>query len=257
MAQPIFSLFYLIIGLLLDNTDAKATVYSFIWMLFDKSITFCVELSDLFCWLVWISSIFKLILLNYFGPIYVLFLVLLNDRRLRKEKYSRRYRRSNCINPINIYDERIMILSGIRIYAHLVKFYCRALHTLSSILWDSYTFQSDTCNRLRINCRETEPPWPNILKRIFNVIAIFFVFLSVNFMVIELVLFYTKNAIKQYIYEWKYKFFKDCQLIPSENEQYFFNCQDYILPSNQNTTNLSVQQENCHICHEEDQALQS
>ena len=90
--------------------------------------------------------------------------------------YSRRYWRSNCINPINIYDERIMILSGIRIYAHLVKFYCRALHTLSSILWDSYTFQSDTCNRLRINCRETEPLWPNILKRIFNVIAIFLFF---------------------------------------------------------------------------------
>ena len=149
-----------------------------------------------------------------------------------------------------------MILSGIRIYAHLVKFYCRALHTLSSILWDSYTFQCDTCNRLWINCRDTEPPWPNILKRIFNVIAIFFVFLSVNFMVIELVLFYTKNAIKQYIYEWKYKFFKDCQLIPSEYEQYFFDCQDYILPSNQNTTNPSVQQENCHICHEKYQSLQ-
>ena len=90
MAQPIFSLFYLIVGLLLNNVDSKSTVYSYLWSLFDKSLTYCFELSSLFRWLVWISSIFKwMVLEKCFDSVYVLLMVFFNDRRLQMDQYSR------------------------------------------------------------------------------------------------------------------------------------------------------------------------
>ena len=106
------------------------------------------------------------------------------------------------------------------------------------------------------NRREVKPPWPNIFVRIYNIIAIFLIFLSVIFMVIVLALDCTKNIFNSYIYQWKYRMVKDCQLLHTEEGHYFFYCQEYDFTSNLNSTNPPEKQNCCQDCQEQDQALQ-
>ena len=72
MVQSIFSLGQSLFGVLLNDESAWCRVYCFAWMLFEVFISFCFELSDLFRWLVWMSLIIKLIMLEqYVGLGYV------------------------------------------------------------------------------------------------------------------------------------------------------------------------------------------
>ena len=216
MAQPIFSLFKFFIGVLLNNETSNVMISTFLWKIFDTLIAFCFELTDLFRWLVWISSIFKLMILQqFFGPFYVLFLVIMNDQKLLTEQYSRQYRRGNLTTPIRLYDERLMILSGFRIYAYLAKFYCQSLHTIETFLRESHRFQCNTYDRLWFNRREVKPPWPNIFTRMYHTIAFFLIFLSVFLMVLGLASDIAKRKSKSYIYAWKFRMLKECKLIPT------------------------------------------
>ena len=123
MAQTLFSIARLLIGLLLNDESAWCTIHCLVWMIIDASILFCLELSSLFRWLVWISSIVNLMIIErYVGLIYSLFLMLLCDKRLKTEQFSRQYRRNTHLCTLGTSDERLMLLSGIRIYASLALF---------------------------------------------------------------------------------------------------------------------------------------
>ena len=127
--------------------------------------------------------------------------------------YSRQYRRSNITTYFSMYDERLIILSGIKIYAYLAKFYCKDMHTLNTLWWDLYQFQFDTFDRLYRNCLEVKPPCPNIYTPMYNMRAISLIFPSVFLVVLKLALDNIKRTFKSYIYVWKFRMFKDCQLI--------------------------------------------
>ena len=75
MAQTLFSIARFLIGLLLNDESARCTIHCLVWMFIDASIFFCLELFSIFRWLVWISSIFNLMIIErYVGLIYSLFL---------------------------------------------------------------------------------------------------------------------------------------------------------------------------------------
>ena len=131
MAQPIFSMFYFLFGLLLNESLMCSSFYSLVWMVYDKNIYFCLGLFDLFQGLVWISSVIKLMMVErYFGLVYVFSMILLSDLRLPKEQSSRKYRRNSLTATIHVFDERLMIFNGIRIYVHLVMFYYQWIHNI-------------------------------------------------------------------------------------------------------------------------------
>ena len=186
MAQTLFSIARLLIGLLLNDESAWCTLYCFVWMIIDASILFCLELSSLFRWLVWISSIVNLMIIErYVGLIYSLFLMLLCDKRLKTEQFSRQYRRNTHLCTLGTSDERLMLLSGIRIYASLALFYSHAVHTLQSFWWDLIDYRMDTFDRLWVNLLEVKPPWPHILDRGIKILVHGILFLSVFPMVFE------------------------------------------------------------------------
>ena len=106
-----------------------------------------------------------------------------------------------------------MILSRIRIYAYLTKFYCQDVHTFNTFWWDSYRFQFDTCDRLYRNRLEIKLPWPNICTRMYSIRAILLICLSVFLTVLGLASDNVKRT------------FKDFQLIPPIEQQYFLTAE--------------------------------
>ena len=123
---------------------------------------------------------------RYFGLVYVFSMIFLSDLRLSKEQSSRKYRGNPLTATIHVFDQRLMILYGIRIYTNLSMFYCRGIHNILSLLRDLNYFRWKIFYLLWDKLRDVKPPWPNIVDRIYQNFTIFIIFISVTLIIFNL-----------------------------------------------------------------------
>ena len=143
MAQLVFSTSCFLFGLLLCNESVWSQFYAFLWRFFDFLVIFWIELSNLFCWLIWMFSVIKLRFIeSSWGISYAFYLVLCGTITAETDKLGFR---CNWKPPtVHHFDKRLMLLSYVRIYAHLALFYCHRRPTFYSLIMDCYLFKRFT-----------------------------------------------------------------------------------------------------------------
>ena len=213
------------IGLLLNSVEEWCIVYSYFWKSVDFGIMFCVEMSNVFQWLVWISSYFKLIFMEHIiGVPYALIISVSNSKYNSKFLYSVRNKSNN--NNIEIFDERMMILSGVRIYSHLVYLFCRPTYTIMELFFNLQVFQKNIFQRKWYEHYQNMPPWSKVRSYIYSLVMLVVVILSVFLMVLENFWSNLKHRYHQKLYNFRYGNFYDCMAF-EDDDLYYFDCITY------------------------------
>ena len=220
MAQMLFSFSSFCIGLLLNNVSEWCTIYCYLWKCVDCGIMFQIQMGSVFKWLVWISSYIELLIMEHiFGVPYALLISISNKQYQLRFLHS--VRKKNIQNRLPTFDERMMVLSGLRIYADLAYLFCRPTYLFRELLYNLQGFQKNIFQRMWYKHYQNMPPWPKIFTYLRQFVMIVVVILSVFLMVMEHIWSTMKNLYHQKLYNFKYKAFYDCKTFDYDDLHYF------------------------------------
>lgn len=213
-AQYVFSCGNFLFGLLFGDAVAYATFLCFLWQAYLFGCGICMECFAIFQWLIWIHTYFGLRFLSQIVgmPFVVLKSVWLEHTFTGSiQNYSK--------SLFTVYDERLFILSSVRIYADWVYIFCSTYIGWHIWLYRLTDFKILMFNFYKQLLIEKKPPWTKSLSCGIAIMSIFLVTCQCCWSS-------SKVFFEVLQYKWNFGHFHDVQQFSVQPGPYFFDCID-------------------------------
>ena len=163
-AQNTFSLVKFLCNFLNGNKFEEEIVIQYEWKFYFFGMCFCWELLSWFKFLLWLSGYYVITSLELvIGGGYASFLAFYGneffncstERRMSERKFLR-----HPYNCLPVFDERLMVLSHLRIFVDLALFFCKPLLD-TYLFFSSWKFAKwKLFSSLLTAWGDWQPPWP-------------------------------------------------------------------------------------------------